>query len=58
MDRLGLLYLLEPTPIHPRCWHKNKRLFQDNFSEAKIIHVTQVEAFRQRLRNNDQYQQI
>lgn len=58
MAILGLMSLLEPTPIHPHCWHKNKRPFQDNFSEAKIIHETQVEAFRQRLRNNDQYQQI
>lgn len=38
MDILRPVSLLEPTSVHPHCWHKNKRL-QDNFSKAKIIHV-------------------
>lgn len=63
VDILRPLSLLKPTPIHPHWWHKNKRLlfFLDNLSDTKIIHVThttQVKAFRQRLRYNDQYQRI
>lgn len=36
---LGSVSLLTPNPVHPHHWHKNKRLFQDDFSEARIIHV-------------------
>lgn len=36
---LGSISLLEPNSITLTNWHKNKRLFQDNFSEARIIHT-------------------
>lgn len=47
MSQLESGSLLAPTLTHLHCWHQNKCLFQDDFSEAERItqlRTTQVKA--------------